>query len=56
MKKVVIDAGHGGTDKGEKRGEYNEANITLTSIFNNSLTSSIMKISRLLFSAVMILP
>ena len=26
---IVIDAGHGGTDKGEKSGEYNEANITL---------------------------
>lgn len=26
---IVIDAGHGGTDKGEKNGEYNEANITL---------------------------
>ena len=26
---IVIDAGHGGTDTGEKLGEYTEANITL---------------------------
>ena len=26
---VVIDAGHGGTDKGEKYGEYNEADLML---------------------------
>ncbi|MGN1298836.1 MAG: N-acetylmuramoyl-L-alanine amidase [Candidatus Scatovivens sp.] len=26
---IVIDAGHGGTDLGEKSGEYNEADITL---------------------------
>lgn len=26
---IVIDAGHGGSDKGENNGEYNEANITL---------------------------
>ena len=29
MYDIVIDAGHGGTDKGEKNGEYNEADITL---------------------------